>query len=513
VATFVDRVVLNVSAGSGGRGIASVHREKFKPLGGPDGGTGGRGGSVIVYVDAQMTTLLDYHHAPHRRADNGRQGAGNWRHGSSADDLRLAVPNGTIVVSQDGEVLADLVGEGAEFVVAAGGRGGLGNAALASIKRKAPGFALLGEPGEEATVVLELKSIADVALVGYPSSGKSSIIAAMSAVRPKIADYPFTTLVPNLGVVAAGASRFTMADVPGLIPGASEGKGLGHDFLRHIERCSIIAHVLDTATLESDRDPLKDLEVISEELRAYSGDAHIAGVPLAERPQVIVLNKIDIPDGRELASMVREDLSTLGMPIFEVSAVSHEGLDAFGYALAAMIAAEKAKKPELERAPIVLRPKAVDDTAFTVTHVRDGAEDFYQIRGIKPERWVRQTDFTNDEAVGYLADRLARLGVEEELFRAGAIPGSQVVIGTRETGVLFDWEPTMAAGAELLGRRGTDLRVEEMERSARATRNEKRTEHKERMDGKSAAREELWTERDAGHWTDPAADDQEIADE
>ncbi|NTV39981.1 MAG: GTPase ObgE, partial [Demequinaceae bacterium] len=255
MATFVDRVVLNVSAGSGGRGIASVHREKFKPLGGPDGGNGGRGGSVIVYVDAQMTTLLDYHHAPHRRADNGRQGAGNWRNGSSADDLRLAVPNGTIVVSKDGEVLADLVGEGAEFVVASGGRGGLGNAALASIKRKAPGFALLGEPGEEASVTLELKSIADVALVGYPSSGKSSIIAAMSAVRPKIADYPFTTLVPNLGVVAAGAARFTMADVPGLIPGASEGKGLGHDFLRHIERCSIIAHVLDTATLESDRDP------------------------------------------------------------------------------------------------------------------------------------------------------------------------------------------------------------------------------------------------------------------
>ena len=513
MATFVDRVVLNVSAGSGGRGIASVHREKFKPLGGPDGGNGGRGGSVILVVDAQMTTLLDYHHAPHRKADNGRQGAGDMRHGASADDLRLSVPNGTIVVSQGGEVLADLVGDGAEFVVAAGGRGGLGNAALASIKRKAPGFALLGEPGEDAIVTLELKSIADVALVGYPSSGKSSIIAAMSKVRPKIADYPFTTLVPNLGVVAAGSARFTMADVPGLIPGASEGKGLGHDFLRHIERCSVIAHVLDTATLESDRDPIRDLEAISNELRAYSGDAHIAGIPLAERPQVIVLNKIDIPDGRELAQMVREELETLGMPIFEVSAVSHEGLDKLGYALAAMIAEERAKAPDLERAPIVLRPKAVDDTDYTVKFIRDGAEEFFQVRGVKPERWVRQTDFSNDEAVGYLADRLARLGVEDELFKAGAIPGAQVVIGTRETGVIFDWEPTMAAGAELLGRRGTDLRVEEMERSARATRYEKRAEHKERMDGKSAAREEMWTERDAGHWTDPAEDDQAIPSE
>ncbi len=508
MATFVDRVTLHVTAGSGGHGVASVHREKFKPLGGPDGGNGGRGGSVIVVVDAQMTTLLDYHHAPHRKAHNGRQGAGDMRHGANADDMRLAVPNGTMVVSPEGEVLADLVGDGAEYVVAQGGRGGLGNAALATQKRKAPGFALLGEPGTEATVVLELKSIADVALVGYPSAGKSSLIAAMSAVRPKIADYPFTTLVPNLGVVETGGGRFTMADVPGLIPGASEGKGLGHDFLRHIERCSVIVHVLDTATLESDRDPLRDLEAISDELRAYSGDAHIAGVPLAERPQVIVLNKIDIPDGRELAAMVRSELDAMGMPVFQVSAVSHEGLRELGFALADMVAHERAKAPLLEKAPVVVRPRAVNETGFTVTHVRDGAEDYFQVLGAKPERWVGQTNFANDEAVGYLADRLARIGVETELFAAGAIPGAQVVIGDRDTGVIFDWEPTMAAGAELLGRRGTDLRVEEMERNARATRAEKRAEHKARMDEKSAAREELWTERNAGHWTDPAEDEQ-----
>ncbi|WP_296665953.1 GTPase ObgE [Demequina sp.] len=508
MASFVDRVTLHVTAGNGGHGVASVHREKFKPLGGPDGGNGGRGGSVVLVVDPQVTTLLDYHHAPHRMAENGKQGAGDMRHGATAADLRLGVPNGTIVKSKDGEVLADLVGEGAEFVIAAGGRGGLGNAALATAKRKAPGFALLGEPGEEASVVLELKSIADVALVGFPSAGKSSLIAAMSRVRPKIADYPFTTLVPNLGVVQSGGTRYTIADVPGLIEGASEGRGLGHDFLRHIERCSVIAHVLDTATLETDRDPLRDLDIIAAELRAYSGDEAISGVPLADRPQIIILNKVDIPDGRDLAEMVRPELEERGMPIFEVSAVTHEGLKELGFALARMVEEERAKIPELEKAPIVIRPTAVDDSGFTVTHVRDGAEDYYQVRGSKVERWVKQTNFAIDEAVGYLADRLARAGVEDALFKAGATPGCEVVIGPRVGGIVFDWEPTMMAGAELLGQRGSDLRIEQHERQHRATRAEKREEHKERMDARAAARQELWTERDAGHWTDPAEDDE-----
>ncbi|WP_062517358.1 GTPase ObgE [Demequina gelatinilytica] len=508
MASFVDRVTLHVTAGNGGHGVASVHREKFKPLGGPDGGNGGRGGSVILVVDPQVTTLLDYHHAPHRTAENGKQGAGDMRHGANAADLRLGVPSGTIVKTKDGEVLADLVGEGAEHVLAQGGRGGLGNAALATQKRKAPGFALLGEPGEEATAVLELKSIADVALVGFPSAGKSSIIAAMSRVRPKIADYPFTTLVPNLGVVESGGTKYTIADVPGLIEGASEGKGLGHDFLRHIERCSVIAHVLDTATLETERDPLRDLDIISKELRAYSGDEAISGVPLAERPQIIILNKIDIPDGKDLAEIVRPELEERGMPIFEVSAVSHEGLRELGFALAAMVAEERAKVPVLEKAPIVIRPKAVDESGFTVTHVRDGAEDYYQVRGAKVERWVKQTNFANDEAVGYLADRLAKAGVEERLFKAGATPGCEVVIGPRQGGIMFDWEPTMMAGAELLGQRGSDLRIEQHERHHRATRAEKRQEHKETMDARAAARKELWTERDAGHWTDPSQDDE-----
>src|SRR4051812_44522491 len=225
--SFVDRVTLHVAGGNGGHGVASVHREKFKPLGGPDGGNGGDGGDVVLVVDPQTTTLLDYHHSPHRRATSGKGGQGSNRNGANGEDLVLPVPDGTVVKTASGQVLADLVGNGTRFVAAAGGRGGLGNAALASPRRKAPGFALLGEPGEVLDLVLELKTVADVALVGYPSAGKSSLVAALSAARPKIADYPFTTLVPNLGVVEAGDARYTIADVPGLIPGASQGKGLG----------------------------------------------------------------------------------------------------------------------------------------------------------------------------------------------------------------------------------------------------------------------------------------------
>ncbi len=502
MATFVDRTILHTSAGSGGRGVASVRRTKFKPLDGPDGGNGGHGGSIVLRVDPHMTTLLDYHYSPHRKAAHGAPGAGDMKDGASASNLTLAVPNGTSVVAEDGTVLADLVGAGAEYVVARGGRGGLGNAALANRKRKAPGFALLGEPGEEVTVILELKSIADVALVGYPSAGKSSIIAAMSSVRPKIAEYPFTTLVPNLGVVAAGSTRFTMADVPGLIEGASEGKGLGLDFLRHVERCSVIAHVLDTAALEANRDPVRDLETILVELRKYGGS--LAGaVPLTERPQVVILNKIDVPDGRELAAMARPTLEERGYRVFEVSAASHEGLPELGYALAAMVEQARADAPALEEERIVLRPKAVDDSGFAVTKIDTHEGAAFQVRGAKPERWVHQTDFTNDEAVGYLAERLATLGVEDALFSAGATPGATVIIGDRETGLVFDWEPTFVAGAELLGARGTSSLIDEVEGTARQSRADRRKGHGERMDAKAAAREELQKERAAGHWLSP----------
>ncbi|MCX4535146.1 GTPase ObgE [Streptomyces sp. NPDC002596] len=447
--TFVDRVELHAAAGNGGHGCASVHREKFKPLGGPDGGNGGRGGDVTLVVDQDVTTLLDYHHSPHRKATNGQPGAGDNRSGKDGQDLILPVPDGTVVLDKDGNVLADLVGQGTTFVAGQGGRGGLGNAALASARRKAPGFALLGEPGESRDIVLELKTVADVALVGYPSAGKSSLISVLSAAKPKIADYPFTTLVPNLGVVTAGGTVYTIADVPGLIPGASQGKGLGLEFLRHVERCSVLVHVLDTATLESDRDPVSDLDIIEEELKQYGG--------LEDRPRIVVLNKIDIPDGQDLADMIRPELEARGYRVFEVSAVAHIGLKELSFALAGVIAEARAAKPVEEATRIVIRPKAVDDAGFTVTLEEDG---IYRVRGEKPERWVRQTDFNNDEAVGYLADRLNRLGVEDELMKAGARAGDGVAIGAEDNAVVFDWEPTMAAGAEMLGRRGEDHRLE-----------------------------------------------------
>lgn len=444
MATFVDQVVIHATAGNGGHGCASVHSEKFKPLGGPDGGNGGRGGDVILLADPGTPSLLDYHHSPHRRATNGVPGQGGHRNGANGSDVVLPVPVGT-VLSVDGEVLADLPVAGTSVVIARGGRGGLGNAALASARRKAPGFALLGEPGEEVTVILELKTVADIGLVGFPSAGKSSLIAAMSSARPKIADYPFTTLVPNLGVVTAGSTVFTVADVPGLIPGASQGKGLGLEFLRHVERCAALVHVLDCATLEPDRDPMSDLDMIEAELAEYGG--------LADRPRLVVLNKIDVPEGRELAEMVRADLEARGLPVFLVSAVSHEGLRELSFAMGRIVSDQRAATalPVAER--IVIVPKAVDDAGYEV--VREGAA--FRVRGVRPERWIRQTDFSNDEAVGYLADRLARLGVEEDLVRLGAKPGDEVRIGPEENAVVFDWEPTVRGSGP--GPRGQDQRI------------------------------------------------------
>ena len=450
MSTFVDRVVLHVAAGDGGHGCASVHREKFKPLGGPDGGDGGHGGDVVLVVDHNTTTLLDYHYHPHQKATSGKPGQGSNRDGANGTTLELPVPSGTVVYDTAGNQLADLVGEGTRYVVAAGGRGGLGNRSLASAKRKAPGFALLGEPGEAADVVLELKSVADVALVGFPSAGKSSLVSVISSARPKIADYPFTTLVPNLGVVEAGGTRFTVADVPGLIPGASQGKGLGLEFLRHVERCAVLVHVLDCATLEPGRDPISDLDLLEAELSAYKDDV----ARLTERPRLVVLNKIDVPEARELAEMVRPELEERGHRVFELSTATHEGLRELTYAMAEAVAADRAARPAEEATRIVLRPKAVDDLGFTVE--RDG--DSFVVRGTKPERWVRQTDFSNDEAVGYLADRLARLGVEKALAEQGAEPGAEVVVGD----VAFGWEPTTEAGVDVdWGLRGRDPRLED----------------------------------------------------
>jgi GTP-binding protein len=509
MATFVDNVTLHLRAGHGGNGCVSVRREKFKPLAGPDGGNGGNGGDIVLVSDPQVTTLLGYHRAPHRSSDNGGFGMGDHRSGFTGPELELPVPVGTVVKDTDGTALIDMTEPGMRFVVAPGGLGGLGNAALANQKRKAPGFALLGTPGWEGDVLLELKTVADIALVGYPSAGKSSLIAAMSAAKPKIADYPFTTLHPNLGVVQAGEVRYTVADVPGLIEGASEGKGLGLEFLRHVERCSALLHVLDCATLDPGRDPLSDLDVILAELAAYPVPE--GQTPLLERPQLIALNKIDVPEARELAEFVRPDLEARGYKVFEISTVSHEGLRQLSFALAEVVEAARAEQVAAEalRPRIVIRPKAVDDSSFVVK-VEGGSDGpVYRILGAKPERWVAQTDFANDEAVGFLADRLAKIGVEDQLFKAGAVSGSTVVIG-RDNGVVFDWEPTLTSTAELLtSPRGTDARFDGNERP---TRNKRREDYFDRMDAKAEARAELLREREAGLWVDDLGDnDDDIA--
>lgn len=488
--TFVDRVTLHLRAGKGGNGCVSVKREKFKPLAGPDGGNGGHGGDVVLVADPQVTTLLSYHHSPHRSSGNGGFGMGDHRSGAAGEPLELPVPVGTVVKDASGEVLVDMIEPGMRFVAAPGGLGGLGNAALANPKRKAPGFALLGTPGWEGDVLLELKTVADVALVGFPSAGKSSLIAAISAARPKIAEYPFTTLHPNLGVVQAGEQRFTVADVPGLIEGASEGKGLGLEFLRHVERCTALVHVLDCATLEPGRDPLSDLDVILAELAAYP--VPDGQLPLLERPQLVALNKVDVPEAKDLADLVRPDLEARGFRVFEISTVSHEGLRQLTFALGDIVAkhrSEQAAAPAPER--IVIRPKG-SEKEFSVRVEGGTYGNIYRILGDKPLKWVQQTDFQNEEAVGYLGDRLEKLGVEDELFRAGATPGATVVIGEGD-GIVFDWEPSIASHAELMtAPRGTDPRLL---RDNRRTTSERRERYHDMMDAKAEARAELEAER------------------
>ncbi|MCH4855980.1 GTPase ObgE [Bifidobacterium pseudolongum] len=537
---FVDRVTVHVKGGDGGNGSAGIRREKYKPLAGPNGGNGGKGGSVIFVADPNANSLLDYRFMPHRSAGNGTMGLGDTKDGSQGDDLRLPVPIGTVVFTargaegqpkRPGEVLADLRHAGDEFVAAAGGAGGLGNAALANRTRRAPGFALLGEPGEERDVILELKSIADVALVGFPSAGKSSLIAAMSAAKPKIADYPFTTLVPNLGVVQAGDMRYTIADVPGLIPGASQGKGLGLQFLRHIERTEIIAHVIDCATLEPGRDPLSDYYALEQELGEYANDLELplGAIPIPERPRIIILNKVDMPEAKELAEFVKPEFEKLDLPVYIVSTASHEGLKELNFALANLVTQMRAdiatREETVEEERVVINPlsepgqrrrngRNAGVQEFEIEREEDRNGNYwFTVTGTKPERWVVQTNFDNDEAVGYLADRLAKLGVEDALRKNGARPGDEVRIGRGARAVAFDWDPTIAAGAEnldgtQLGSRGRDLRLEaEDSRGRRRTNTERRRQYHEMMDARAAVRAAMQAEREAGHWADPAVDD------
>lgn len=472
MAQFVDRATLHLQAGDGGHGCVSVHREKFKPLGGPDGGNGGHGGDIILEVSNQVHTLLDFQYRPHVKAKRGGNGEGDMRNGARGEDLVLEVPVGTVVRSDNGEVLADLTVPGTRFIAAEGGYGGLGNAALANAKRKAPGFALKGEPGEAHDLILELKSMADVGLVGFPSAGKSSLISVLSAAKPKIADYPFTTLAPNLGVVTVGHDTFTIADVPGLIPGASQGKGLGLDFLRHIERTAVLAHIVDVATMEPGRDPISDIEALEHELDTYADalDMDSGLGDLRERPRIVVLNKMDVPEAKELAEFLRADIEEkFGWPVYMISTATRDGLDELKWAMWEIVKASRKARPKATRTaePEVIRPRAVGRSGSTgIDVVRDpDYPEGWLVTGEKVDRWVRQTDFENDEAVGYLSDRLNKAGVEDMLRKLGAHEGDTVTIGE----ISFDWEPSIGGDPTLAGR-GQDARFGGTDRVSAAER-------------------------------------------
>ena len=424
---FIDEVKISVKGGRGGNGVTSFERQPYEPKGRPNGGDGGHGGSVLLRASSDVATLVDYHHRPHRAADRGRHGEGDQRRGADGADVVLPVPIGTVVKDDNGDVLADLVVEGETFPAAAGGRGGRGNAAFRTSQRRAPRFHELGEPPQERWVVLELKLVADVALVGFPNGGKSSIISRLSAAKPRIADYPFTTLAPNLGVVRTDDIDFVVADVPGLIEGASEGRGLGHQFLRHVERAGVLVHVLDCATYEQ-RDPREDLRTVVEELRRYQAN-------LLERPALVFLNKTDAdPDTAEI---VQPDLEADGWEVLSGSAVTGAGMDALRHRMAALVSLVRRERRAEEQADEimarpVLRPVGTNDEV-QVSRTDSG----WRVRSDRVERWVVMTDLENEEAVAYLQGRMVRAGVEQALADAGAQRGDEVEIA----GAVFDFEP------------------------------------------------------------------------
>lgn len=442
--TFTDLCHINVKGGDGGAGCMSFRREAFVPKGGPDGGDGGHGGDVVIVADPQLSSLIDYRYKHHFKAERGTHGKGARRHGADGEDLLLKVPLGTVVRELDPETqkplydIADLTVAGERVVVAPGGRGGLGNIHFVTSVRRAPAFAEKGEPAQDHWIELEMKLMADVALVGMPSVGKSSLIARISSARPKIADYPFTTLVPNLGVVrAASGQSFVCADVPGLIEGASEGKGLGHQFLRHIERTALIAHVVDITGGFEDRDPVEDYRVINRELATYAPE-------LAERPMIVVANKCDMPDTADKIEELRHAAEADGHRFFAVSAVTGQNLDEFVAYCASAVAKLRqefsAAAPTVDRSETWEHRRQRRDSRLTIEREERHA---WRVSGGAIERMVIQTDWDNDEAVAYLQHRLDRIGLDDQLIKAGAVDGDEV----RILGFAFAFEGSASAPA------------------------------------------------------------------
>ena len=441
-ATFVDDCTIHVRGGNGGNGSVSFRRESHVPRGGPDGGDGGKGGDVVLEADENVTSLLDLHRAPHRRGTDGRHGAGMGKTGADGGDELLRVPVGTVVRDRDGtRVLADLTAHGQRVIAAEGGRGGRGNIAFANRHRRIPRFAESGEKVEERSLRLELKLIADVGLVGFPSAGKSSLIRQLSAATPRVEAWPFTTLTPHLGVMRGGDTAdgtpidVVLADVPGLIAGAADGKGLGLRFLRHLERCLVLLHVLDAAPMDPDRDPVSDLEVLREELRRHDPD-------LLGRPQLAVLTKLDLPDGRAMSELMLAGLRDAGLrDVIEVSSVTGEGLDRLRYRLGEIVAEERERVGDVRSArdledgdeEVVLRLTPAEPDV----EVRRDPDGSYHVLGRRVQRWVQMLPLEEPDAVRYLQGRLKRAGVEKALIEAGARVGDDVVIGT----AVFDFDP------------------------------------------------------------------------
>ena len=435
--TFTDLSHINVKGGDGGAGCMSFRREAFVPKGGPDGGDGGHGGSVIVEADAQLSSLIDYRYKHHFRAGRGTHGQGARRYGRDGEDLVLKVPLGTVVRELDPQTqtpmyqIADLTQPGERVIVAPGGAGGRGNIHFVTSVRRAPAFAEKGEPALEHWIELEMKLMADAALVGMPSVGKSSIIARISAARPKVADYPFTTLVPNLGVARATSGQsFVAADVPGLIEGASEGKGLGHQFLRHIERTALIMHVVDVTGGYEGRDVIEDYATINAELAAYASE-------LAVRPQVVVANKCDLPGCEEAVERLRAAAEADGHEFFAVSAATGLGLDALVNRVAAMVADLRrevaAAEPERDLTETWERDRQRRDKRMVI---RREERHVWRVSGAAIERMVVQTDWENDEAVAFLQHRFDRCGLDLQLAKAGAVNGDEI----RILGFAFTYE-------------------------------------------------------------------------
>lgn len=440
--TFTDLCHINVKGGDGGAGCMSFRREAFVPKGGPDGGDGGHGGNVVVVADPQLSSLIDYRYKHHFKAARGIHGKGARRHGADGADLELRVPLGTVVRELNPTTqeplyeIADLTSPHERVIVASGGRGGLGNTHFVTSVRRAPAFAEKGEPAQDHWIELEMKLMADVALVGMPSVGKSSLIARISAARPKIADYPFTTLIPNLGVVRAkDGQSFVCADIPGLIEGASEGKGLGHQFLRHIERTALLAHMVDVTGGFEGRDPIDDYRIINRELEAYAPE-------LSRRPMVVLANKCDMPNTEEKVEELRRMAEADGHQFFAISTVTGQNLDELVVWCASTVAELRQElaltEPTEDRSEFWESLRKRRDNHLTIEREE---RHVWRVSGTAIERMVIQTDWDNDEAVAYLQHRFDRIGLDDQLIKAGARNGDEI----RILGFAFSFE---AAGAQ-----------------------------------------------------------------